>query len=132
MALDPSKLAAFAKNEVAEGHDEEEMAEVEKALLDEDDEESDEEDEEEIDDSVLVAEVVAEMEETGGDDEILDLVMGYDPELDGNPPAWVEDEDLWERAKAAVNPEAEDAPYSDPWAVVAHVYKKMSGGIKAE
>lgn len=42
-----------------------------------------------------------------------------------NPPAWVRDEPTWEAAKAAVRPYWGN--YSDPWAVVAHVYHNMGG-----
>ena len=125
MALDPKKLAAFAKEEVAEGHDEDEMeALVEGAEADEDEEE------EEVDDAILVEQAIAEMEETGGDEEIILVVADYDPELDGNPPTWVEEEDLWERAKTAVDPE--NSPLENVWAVVATVYKKMGGSFKSE
>lgn len=42
-----------------------------------------------------------------------------------NPPSWVHDEPTWERAKAEVRPYWHN--YSDPWAVVAHVYRNMGG-----
>lgn len=42
-----------------------------------------------------------------------------------NPPAWVKSEAIWDRAKAAVEPNW--ASYSEPWAVVAHVYEQMGG-----
>jgi hypothetical protein len=42
-----------------------------------------------------------------------------------NPPTWVTDEGAWNRAKAAV--EKYWGNYSEPWAVVAHVYN-MTGG----
>ena len=44
-----------------------------------------------------------------------------------NPPAWVHNEALWERAKHAVRPHWHE--YREPWAVVAHVYEQM-GGLK--
>jgi hypothetical protein len=43
-----------------------------------------------------------------------------------NPPAWVDDEGAWERAKAAVEPSWDS--YDEPWAVVAFVYSNMKGG----
>jgi hypothetical protein len=66
----------------------------------------------------------------------LECVDGYEPD-DGNPPEWVSDEKLWDRAKAIVagtaHPTYEDiddqSDYDDPWAVVAHVYERMGGGI---
>lgn len=42
-----------------------------------------------------------------------------------NPPAWVHDEATWERAKKAV--EKRWGQYSEPWAVVTHVYYNMGG-----
>jgi hypothetical protein len=42
-----------------------------------------------------------------------------------NPPAWVADEAIWERAKEA----AEGGEYEDFYAVVTDIYKKMGGGI---
>jgi hypothetical protein len=44
----------------------------------------------------------------------------------GNPPAWVEDEAAWERAKEQIKPKWDD--YEEPWAVVVHIYKQMTGG----
>jgi len=41
-----------------------------------------------------------------------------------NPPAWVEDEAAWGKAKAAV--EKNWGSYDEPWAVVAHVYDNMA------
>ncbi len=59
------------------------------------------------------------------------LMEGYDPDLDGNPPAWVANEATWDRAKRAVDPRGKGAQkYTTPWAVVTHVYKKMGGTIK--
>ena len=50
-------------------------------------------------------------------------------EITTNPASWVEDEDVWEKAKEAASKsydEAEDAYYP----VVTTIYKKMGGGIK--
>lgn len=49
-----------------------------------------------------------------------------------NPPAWVADEATWERAKKAVRPESKKSQrrYSEPYAVVAHVYRNMGGKIR--
>jgi len=46
-----------------------------------------------------------------------------------NPAAWVQDEDIWERAKAEVLPDW--GRYDQPWAVVTHVYEQMGGRIAA-
>ena len=42
-----------------------------------------------------------------------------------NPPTWVADEPVWERAKQRVR--AHWHEYREPWAVVAHVYEQMGG-----
>jgi len=44
-----------------------------------------------------------------------------------NPASWVQDEDKWERAKAA----ADKGGYGgeEYWAVVSHIYQKMGGGV---
>jgi hypothetical protein len=42
-----------------------------------------------------------------------------------NPPAWVHNEPLWDRAKHVVRPHWHE--YREPWAVVAHVYEQMGG-----
>lgn len=42
-----------------------------------------------------------------------------------NPPSWVMDETTWTRAKEQVRPYWD--AYSEPWAVVAHVYRQMGG-----
>ena len=125
MAIDPKKLATFAKAEAGESpeHEEAETPEEEEAEHAEGGEE---------DDKALVDEALAEIAETGGEEEVMGFAAGYDPEVDGNPPAWVEDEDIWERAKTAVDPEGDGAEYEDVWAVVATVYKKMGGAFKAE
>ena len=59
----------------------------------------------------------------------MDLTDGYDPDQgDPNPPEWVEDEDIWEKAKKAVEPHEDQ--YDNKWAVVAHVYEAMGGSVK--
>jgi hypothetical protein len=46
-------------------------------------------------------------------------------ELGHNPPSWVEDEDTWQRAKAA----ADKADCTDYYACVTAIYQKMGGGV---
>lgn len=46
-----------------------------------------------------------------------------------NPAAWVQDEAIWEQAKAEVLPDW--GRYDQPWAVVTHVYERMGGRIAA-
>lgn len=62
------------------------------------------------------------------DPELVEKLKDYDPERDGNPPAWIEDEATWERAKKAVEPKWSE--YDEPYAVVAHVYRSMGGTVK--
>jgi hypothetical protein len=42
-----------------------------------------------------------------------------------NPPAWVQDPDIWEQARLAVEPYRDR--YDNPAAVTTHVYKQMGG-----
>lgn len=46
-----------------------------------------------------------------------------------NPASWVEDEDVWEKAKAAADKDYQrgDDAY---WPVVAHIYENMGGSVK--
>jgi hypothetical protein len=44
-----------------------------------------------------------------------------------NPPPWVQDADIWESAKLAVEPYK--GRYDNPDAVITHVYKQMGGRI---
>lgn len=78
-------------------------------------------------DRVLAGRVAAELAESRKFDQ---LIADYDPERDGNPPAWVADEATWERAKEAVDPEGEGADYDEPWAVTSYVYRKLGGALK--
>jgi hypothetical protein len=47
----------------------------------------------------------------------------------GNPPAWVASPSIWNRAREAVE-KGHWERYDEPWAVVAHVYRNMGGGVK--
>lgn len=88
-------------------------------------------DEDEGSDEELAARAAAQIAAGKGDEKLMEMMDGYDPETDGNPPEWVADEDIWDRAKEAVDPEGEGAgKYDEPWAVVAHVYDRMGGGRK--
>jgi hypothetical protein len=42
-----------------------------------------------------------------------------------NPPAWVQDPDLWEQARLTVEPYRDR--YDNPAAVTTHIYKQMGG-----
>lgn len=45
-----------------------------------------------------------------------------------NPPRQILDEDIWERAKRAVQPYWDR--YDEPWGVVMYVYKQMGGRVR--
>lgn len=57
----------------------------------------------------------------------LQPVIKVEAQLKGAPASWVEDEDIWEKAKEAVGPD--DGSYDDYYAVVTDVYKEMGGKI---
>jgi hypothetical protein len=63
-----------------------------------------------------------------GDADLMDAVDGYDPGEGGGPPSWVADQGRWGQALAA----ARDcwADLDHPWAVVAHVYRELGGGLR--
>lgn len=60
-----------------------------------------------------------------GEPRLMKLSEGITEET--NPPASITDEDIWERAKAAVEPYWDR--YDEPYAVVMHVYDNMGGGF---
>lgn len=95
------------------------------------DDEDTEDDDEPAEDSL--ADIVAECGdrvEAGDEDPVLHHLMAdFDPAHD--PPAWVENEAIWERAEKAVDPEGKGAEkYDEPFAVVAAVYVRMGGSVK--
>lgn len=75
----------------------------------------------------MVKEAAEEVDE-GGDDEIMELMEDYD---EGDNPAWAKDHGIWKKALKAVQPEGKGSDkFDNPYAVVAHVYKKMGGRIR--
>lgn len=89
---------------------------------DEPEHEHDEEGEDEID-----VEAIGERVQNGkGDKRLMRLAEDVDDE--NNPPEWVEDEDKWEKAKDTAEPHWDD--WDEPYAVVAHIYQALGGGIK--
>lgn len=82
------------------------------------------------DKKVDVQEIAEKVEHGDGEDQLMDLTAGYDPEQDGDPPDFVEDEDKWNKAKKLVEPHEDDM--QNKWAVVAHVYKELGGTVKEE
>jgi len=53
--------------------------------------------------------------------------LGNDVAAPGNPPSMIHDEATWERAKDAVRKNWDK--YSEPYAVVMHVYENMGGAV---
>lgn len=71
--------------------------------------------------------IAEEIEEGEFDDDIMLLMEDFNPDM---IPSWAEDKKIWKKAKKIVDPEGDGAEYSDPYAVVAHLYKKMGGKCK--
>lgn len=67
------------------------------------------------------------------DDLRLGAVAGRQKRDEGhNPASWVEDEALWEKAKAAADKGDYEKDSDQYWAVVTAIYKKMGGGVKED
>lgn len=75
-----------------------------------------------------VLDQAAEQAKTNPDPQLKEKLAGYDPARDGNPPSWATDPDKWAEAEKAVKPHWDE--YDEPYAVVAHVYKNMGGGVQ--
>jgi uncharacterized protein len=50
----------------------------------------------------------------------------------GDGPSWAADPAIWSKAEAAVDPDGKGSDFDDPWAVVAYVYERMGGSVKAD
>lgn len=89
----------------------------------------DEDEEEDLADDAeeLVATVAARVASGRVDTQLKKLLNGYDPGEQPVPP-WAED-DLWEKAVQAVDPDGDGANYDDPYLVVGAVYKKLGGAV---
>jgi len=132
MAIPKKKLQAFMKKEAPAPYrgkekpefetPEGEEPEVELEAEPEDAPEGGAEDEHEVD----AEEIGAQVQAGNGSPKLMKLAKGVTEET--NPPAWVADEDTWEKAKAAVEPKWDE--YDEPFAVTAAVYKKMGGSFK--
>ena len=68
--------------------------------------------------------IAEELDEGECDDDVMMLMADFDPD---EMPKWVLDEDIWKKASEIVDPEGEGAEFTDPYSVVAHLYKKMGG-----
>lgn len=74
---------------------------------------------------VDVQEIGERVQNGDGDRRLMRLSDGITEET--NPPESITDEDIWEKAKEAVEPHWDE--YDEPYAVVMHVYEKMGGGF---
>ncbi len=136
--IDPTKLMALVKreNSVKPFHDEDMGDEGEEPMPGE---EAEPEEPEAIELTPEEIEAIGEMVENGeGEPELMDLAealqdeideMGEEAELPAPPPAWATSPAIWETAEKAVDPEGVGSTYTEPYAVVSHVYKKMGGSI---
>jgi len=75
-----------------------------------------------------IIDAAAQQAKTNPDPQLAEKLAGYDPARDGNPPQWAVDPDKWAKAEEAVKPHWDE--YDEPYAVVAHVYKNMGGGVR--
>jgi len=143
--IEPKKLSALVAREAAAKpfdnpamYDEDAMVSeyAERAGVEEGEEE--EEDELGLDEGITEEEIdeIAEMIEDGkGHPDLMDLAEELAEAVEehgepmANPPAWAKDKAKWREAKQAVDPTGAGAKYSEPWAVVSHVYKKLGGTI---
>jgi predicted RNA-binding Zn-ribbon protein involved in translation (DUF1610 family) len=60
--------------------------------------------------------------------ELLDAVIEATIEEEGNPPKWVKNPAIWEKAKEAVEPYRDK--YDEPYAVISWLYQRLGGKIK--
>lgn len=50
----------------------------------------------------------------------------------GAPASWVQDEDIWDKAKDAAGSEGDNYSGDSYWAVVTHIYENMGGRVKGK
>lgn len=133
MPIPPANLAALAgKKKPNQFDDEDEIDALDVAEesdedideLDDEEDDADEEDEEDVD-----VDAIGQQVEDGEwpDKGLMERAKSVDEEH--NPPSWALDEDIWEKAKDAVEDNWDS--YDEPYAVVAAVYQKMGGKIEA-
>jgi hypothetical protein len=71
--------------------------------------------------------IAAEIEAGTGDKHLAKMMKGYDDE-EQEMPSFIEDEDLWDKAKEMVDPE--NCDFEHPWLVTAAVYAALGGEMK--
>ena len=134
--IDPAKLMALVKREngMKPFADDDEVPEGEEPMPGD---ETEPEEPEAIELTPEEIEAIGEMVENGeGEPELMDLAEALQDEIDAQgeeaelpvpPPAWAKSPAIWETAEKAVDPEGVGGSYTEPYAVVAHVYKRMGG-----
>lgn len=133
MAIPAKKLKALVDRDSkppkmrGKGHDHDDEDEDDHEHGEHDEEDEHEEDEHDDKPKKIDVDAIAKRVHSGkGDKHLMELAEDVDE--DHNPPSWVEDEAIWEKAKEAVEPKWDD--YDEPYAVVSHVYSAMGGKIK--
>ena len=82
-------------------------------------------------DPVQAAAQVARMIAAGNiDQQVETLMKSYSPE--DQIPAWAVDEDLWQQAEAAVQPNGQGSSLHAPWLNVALTYKLLGGKVQPQ
>lgn len=141
MAVDPKKLMALVQRENAvKPFQDEGGAPAEEAEETLEGEGEEEEEEEIIELSEQEIEAIAQMIEDGeGEPDLMELADQLVEEMEAaeeeegveieGPPAWAAAPAIWAAAEKSVDPEGKGSKYTEPYAVLVHVYKRMGGSI---
>ncbi len=139
MAIDPKKLMALAQRENAVKPFQEEAPAAEAEAEMEGEGEEGEGEEEIIELTEQEIEAIAQMIEDGeGEPDLMELADQLVEEMEAaeeegveleSPPAWVASPAIWEKAEQAVDPEDKGSKYTEPYAVLVHVYNRMGGTV---
>jgi hypothetical protein len=145
MAVDPKKLVAMMAKQGAggfQGGGEEEMPEEDMEGVEAEGGEAEGGGEEEdfIDLHEREIETIGEIveDDEGNEDlyalaeELAEAIEAAEEEGEEveQPPKWAASPSIWDRAEKAVDPEGKGSKYTEPYAVVTHVYRRMGGRIK--
>jgi len=136
--IDPKKLLAFVQRENGIKPMASPPAQGDEVYDEKTEIESETSEEAEVEKSISEEELeeIVEMIDAGeGDPELMQLsaeladeVAEFGEEAE-KPPAWAIDPAAWTDAETVVDPEGKGSKYSEPYAVVAHVYKRMGGTV---
>lgn len=78
----------------------------------------------------LAEKALARIKSGNPDEKLMAIVDGYEPSEDGDYPEGVEDEDVWDEARKAV--EGIEHDEGQEWAIVVHVYKGLGGKLAGD